>query len=335
MEISKNYNGVLLGHQKTDWILGANSPLDLDVRVENKDWKPYSSKHEIQIYNIGYSDSYDTSLCTQYASTDVIEHIINWDLENNKIPSDIVRFLNNEGYLNNNRLEISERLGGANSGMTPKGTYLYSAANAIKNMGIVPQSKLPLAPSFIDNINPNLIPKDIYNLGKKSKEYIKINWNWIDRSQVGEALKDSPLLATVKFSNGNEILRPEGSHNHAIMVAGEEKDYYVIDDSYWEKYKKYDKGYVDNFIQFKITYNTINMENDFENDFIKNNDTRLIRNINTGAYAVIYAGNFLKITAERAGIFAVDRIARKIDEKGVIPINDSEWKLLDKEDKYF
>lgn len=327
----KNYSGVLLGQQKTDWILGANSPLNLKVRVPNQNWKPFTSNHEIQVYNVGYSDSYDTSLCTQYSATDVIEHIINWDLENNEVPLVIKDWLQKEGYLVNGRLEISERLGGANSGMTPSGTYLYKAADAIRNLGIVPQSKLPLAKSFVDNINPNLIPEDVYALGRKSKEYITINWNWVSKDDVSEALKDSPLMATVKYADGGGILKPQGNHNHAIMVADEEDDYYVIDDSYWRQYKKYDKNFVDNFLQFKITYNISNMDT---NEFIKNNDTRLIRNINTGAYAVIYAGNFLKITAERAGLFTVDRLTRKVDNS-LVSVNQDEWSQLDKQDKYF
>ena len=331
MEISKNYSGVLLGQQKTDWILGANSPLDLNVRVSDKNWKPFTSQHEIQVYNVGYSDSYDTSLCTQYSATDVIEHIINWDLENNAVPTAVKDFLTREGYLVNGRLEISERLGGANSEMTPSGTYLYKAANAIKNLGIVPQSKLPLSSSFIDNINHLLIPEEVYNLGKKSKEYITINWNWADKSQVSEALKDSPLMATVKYADGEGILKPQGSHNHAIMVAGEESDHYIIDDSYWRQYKRYDKNFVDNFLQFKITYNVNNMDTE---QFIKNNDTRIIRNTNTGAYAVIYAGNFLKITADRAGLFTVDRLTRKVDNS-LVSVNQDEWSQLDKQDKYF
>lgn len=330
MEINKNYSGVLLGQQKTDWILGANSPLGLQVRVSDKNWKPFTSQHEIQVYNVGYSDSYDTSLCTQYSATDVIEHIINWDLENNEVPLVIKDWLQKEGYLVNGRLEISERLGGANSEMTPSGTYLYKAANAIKNFGIVPQSKLPLAKSFVDNINPNLISEDVYALGRKSKEYITINWNWVSKDDVSEALKDSPLMATVKYADGEGILKPQGNHNHAIMVAGED-DYYVIDDSYWRQYKKYDKNFVDNFLQFKITYNVNNMDTE---QFIKNNDTRLIRNTNTGAYAVIYANQFLKITADRAGLFTVDRLTRKVNND-LVSVSDDEWKQLDKQNKYF
>jgi hypothetical protein len=197
---------------------------------------------------------------------------------------------------------------------------------------MVPQSRLPLAKNFNDNINPNLISEEIYALGRKSKEYIMINWNWVDRSQVSEVLKDSPLIATVNFANGDGILSPTGRHNHAIMVAGEESDHYVIDDSYWEQYKKYDKNFVDNFLQFSITYNITNMDTQ---KFILTNDTRLIRNTNTGAYAVIYAGNFLKITEARAGLFSVDRMARRINEQGVVSVNNEEWVVLDKKELYF
>ena len=52
--------------------------------------------------------------------------------------------------------------------MTNSGTYLYKAANAIRNFGIVPQSKLPLASNFKEN-NPEIKDDDG---GKKKKEYI-------------------------------------------------------------------------------------------------------------------------------------------------------------------
>lgn len=336
---NKNYSGVLIGQQKTDWLLGANSPLGLKVRLEDKNWKSYTSQHEIQVYNIGKSDTYDTSLCTQYASTDVIEHILNYELLNNKVPVAVKQFLEKEGYLVNGRLEISERLGGANSEMTNSGTYLYKAANAIRNFGIVPQSKLPLASNFKENINPELISKDIYDLGEKSKEYITINWNWVAPQDVSEALKDSPLLATVRYADGDGILKPTGSHQHAIAVVGEESDYYVIDDSYWRQYKKYDKGYdsqsiswiekkryVDNFLQFTITYNINNMN---VVEFIGENDKNQIRNINTGAYGVVYSGKLLEIKAERAGLYMIDREARGlIGKKKTVSVNNKEWEQI-------
>ena len=51
---NKNYSGVLIGQQKTDWLLGANSPLGLKVRLEDKNWKSYTS-HEIKFIRYLYS----------------------------------------------------------------------------------------------------------------------------------------------------------------------------------------------------------------------------------------------------------------------------------------
>jgi hypothetical protein len=325
IEIPDNYQGVKLGRQKTDWIAGADSPISSNALLDTGDWKPYSSRHEIQVYNPGLSDTYDTSLCTQYAVTDVYEHLLNLHSELGNIPFISGKWFKDNGYIPQGKFELSERLGGANSDMTTKGTYLYKAANAIRHLGIVPQSKLELAESFEDNINPDLISQEIYDLGKESKEYVEMNWQWV-MGDTKEALKRSPLVATVKYADGEGILKPEGRHNHAVVVVEETDDYYVIDDSYWRQYKKYHKDYVDNFMELSLTFNINNMDT---NEFIQKHDTHIIRNINTGAYGVIYAGNFLKITTDRAGIFALDRLTRNYDKQEMVSITNDEWKQLD------
>ena len=330
--IGDDYSGVLIGRKETDWILGANSTFQYKDNLGNADWKEFSSKHEIQVYNPGYTNSYDTSLCTQYSSTDVLEHLFNVLMFKGEMPDIFIEWAKKEGYIENNRFEFSERLAGANSGMTPKGTYFYKAADAIRKFGLVPQSKLPLAESFYDNINPELIPDEMYKLGKEFLQRVNINWHWVDKSEVANAIKYSPLVASVKYADGDGILKPEGKHNHAITVIDKDPNYYEIDDSYWRQYKKYGLDYVDDFLQFYITFNYNNME---VNDFIKKNDTRLIRNISNGAYAVIYGGNFLKISQDRAGLFTVDRLARMIEEQGVVSITDKEWAMLDYKDLKF
>jgi hypothetical protein len=327
----KNYQAVILGTQKTDWIAGVNSPIVSSPFTEDADWKDYTSSHEHQVYNLGNGDAYDTSLCTQFAGTDAIEHLINYYREEESIPDHIMRWFIDNDYIVEGKFEISERLGGANSGMTTKGTYLYRMADSIKDFGIVPQSKLPLAENFYDNINPELIPDDIYALGKESKGMVTINWNWVPRSQVSEKLKQGPLVATVKYANASfpeEILKPSGRHNHAILVVNEEDGYYEIDDSYFRQYKRYDKNYIGDFLQFHITFNTTNMKKD---EFIQEHDTYIVRNVNTGAYGVVYDSNFLVVATDRAGIFSLDRLTRNYDKQKMVSITNEEWNILNDE----
>jgi hypothetical protein len=86
-------------------------------------------------------------------------------------------------------------------------------------------------------------------------------------------------------------------------------------------------------MEIRLTFNKhIDMD---INEYIKKHDTDIIRNITTGAYGVIYAGNFLKITDDRAGIFSVDRLARNYEETIMTSVSDEEWKQLDKNDLYF
>ena len=331
IKIPDNYQGVKFGHQKTDWIAGVNSPMKGKDLLDTENWKEYSSRHEIQVYNPGYSNAYDTSLCTSYAISDAIEHLYNIHNELGNIPFFVGKWFKKYDYLPQGKLETSERLPGANSDMTTGGTYLYKAVNASRDLGIVPQSKLELADSFEDNINPNLISQEIYDLGKESKEYLTINWNWVI-ADTKEALKRSPLVATVKYADGEGILKPSGSANHAVLVVGETDDYYIIDDSYWRQYKKYHKDYVWSFMELSLTFKTNNMDT---NEFIKKHDTHILRNTNTGAFGVIYAGNFLKVDTDRAGIFSLDRLTRNYDEQIMVSITDDEWKQLDKKDLNF
>jgi hypothetical protein len=63
--------------------------------------------------------------------------------------------------------------------------------------------------------------------------------------------------------------------------------------------------------------------------FIKENDTNQVRNSNTGAYGVVYAGKLMEIKAERAGLYMIDRDARGLIGKGkTVTINNSEWEEI-------
>ena len=330
-KIKDNYSGVKLGLAPGNWIAGANSPIGSSLLLPTGDWKPYTSAHEVQVFNAGYTNAYDTSLCTAYAGTDAIEHIINRMIFTGEIPVQTLDWLNENDYLVNGKLELSERFTGANSEMTLQGTYTYKTAESMRMLGVVPQSVLELADNFDDNIDPDLIDDDVYELGRQFKERININWQWENNT---DALVNSPLTSTVKFAtaNGDDILAPEGTHNHAILTVNKESNYTEIDDSYWQQYKRYNNDYVDWFMSFNITFNITNMN---VNEFIEDNDTNIIRNINTGGYGVIYAGNFLKITDERAGIFSVDRMARNIKDNKMVSVNNEEWLQLDYKDLYF
>lgn len=324
--VPDNYQGVKIGAEKSDWLAGINSPIDNVVLVDDGKWEQYSSRHEVQVYSIGYSDSYDTSLCTSYSGTDAIEHLLNRLIDD--MPYDTYKFFNDNGYIVNGKFEISDRLSGANSDMTVHGTYLWKMANAIRDFGIVPQSLLPLADNFSDNIDPAKIPQNVYDLGKESLKYITINWNWVERSQVSEYLKYAPLVATVKYADGDGILKPEGNHNHAILVPSEDINIYNIDDSYWRQYKKYQKDYVDNFLQFKITFNNNNMID--LDKFFKDNDLKWVQNSNTGQFGRIMQNKLAVINSNDRG--ALILLDDKMRNEPSIKLTNGEWEQLPKKD---
>lgn len=79
-------------------------------------------------------------------------------------------------------------------------------------------------------------------------------------------------------------------------------------------------------------YITINNKSMNVAKFIKDNNTNQVRNVNTGAYGVIYQGKLMEIKPERAGLYMIDRDARGLIGKGkTVSITNAEWEQI-KED---
>lgn len=315
MEFTPN---VILGKQKSDWIAGVNNPEPIiDRGVKWIDFKP---EHELQ------NKGYETAACTVFGSLNAIETLMMYFASKNLIPPEITAWMSFKKYWKNGFINFSDRFIANFADIQPeKGTFLYKTADAIRLNGCVPEDMLPYtADGYYSGVTQLLT-----DLGKEFEGKIKITWNWVEKGNEREYLKQAPMIATVKFANfvnPDDILKPEGSHNHCVEVLDITDEYVLINDSYTQELKKYHPDYVDNYLQYNITF----QNNMLSPTFLIDNDLCLVRNTDTGAYGCVIARKLRTISAERAGLFMVDREARGVKDKPMISINSSEWDSLDK-----
>jgi len=312
-------NGVLQGTGQLDWFQGANSPIVPDINVS--DWKDYKIEHEIQ-----WTGTYDTLFCVTYSALDCIGSLFMYYIANGLMAPDNVKWLQDNGYFKNGFINFNERFIGTLGGTTNQGAYQFKVANAINNNGLIPQDMFPLADNFNDNIDTKFITTNMRILAAEFRKRFTINFEWV--TDFIEAIKHSPIQVTVKYADYNnpeDILKPEGTPNHAVKCVYKNNLYNEIDDTYWQRYKRYDPAYTYSPMSFKLTINNISMDT---NKWLKDNDKKWVRNSNSGAFGrVLQEKLFVFNSIDRGALALLDD---KVRENGV-QITNNEWEQLPKQ----
>lgn len=339
--IPQEYSGFIPG-QLPGLIAGVNSPISLARILPSKDWKPYSSRHEKQ--NMGY----ETSACLIFSILDCLEMMFNRMLKEGEFDQELVAWLTSNGYIVNNLFDFSDRYAANFADIVPlTGTMQYKAANAVTTgedriARLIPESLLPYTAKG-EYKNPDPTPGGYYDKGALTAQmealaaefskHIKINWYYVENPS--EALYSSPLSATVHYADGSGILKPEGRLNHGIAVPSEAVDFYDIDDSYTEQYKRYGKDFVFNFVGFKITINKTTMD---IKKFTTENDLAWVQNETTGQFGRIMQGKLRPFkTSDRGTAALLDDKVRssqliKDGKKTAAKLTEAEWAALPKLD---
>jgi hypothetical protein len=315
-------SGVLIGRGEFDWHAGGNSPIVRTELMPDKDWKKIELEHEIQFNN---QSLYDTLFCVTYADLKAIAKLLtHLEALGRFTPTQLARLAK---YKKNGKYNFSERFTGTLGETTTQGAYQFKIAQAIRNFGLIPQDMFPLADNFNDNIDKRFITKEMYDCGKEFLDIVAVNYEWVDN--MPEYLKYSPIPLIVKFANyinPEDILAPEGATDHQVCGVLSTPQYNEIEDTYWQRYKRYRPDKTFSFMAFYLTINNNNMNVE---KFILENDTNLVRNVNTGAYGVVYAKKLMEIKAERAGLYMIDRDARGLIGKGkTVTITNEEWEQI-------
>lgn len=314
-------SGVLLGKWPYDWIAWGNSPIQREVLVVGGDWKPYQVEHEIQ-----WTGTYDTLFCITYSALECIGALFMYYVNNGLISPSNVSWLKTQGYFKNGFINFNERFNAILGETTSQGAYQYKVANAIKNYGLIPQDMFPLADNFQDNIDPKFITESMYALGKEFLKRFSINYEWVE--DIKEALKYSPVQFVVKYANyinPEDILAPNGAYNHAVEGVYSVTGYNELRDTYWQIFKRYNPAFTASFLAYNLTVNNnINMDT---TKFLKDNDKKWVRNVNTGQFGRVLQNKLFTVqSTDRGTLILLDD---KVRENGV-QITNEDWVKLPK-----
>lgn len=208
------------------------------ILTPRSDWLPYLSHGEWQL-----GVYVDTMACVSFSALNCVEALFNklWPT----LSEDNKKWLGDNGYLTNGRMNGSDRFTAKMSGTTRQGNYLYKVADSIRHDGIVPESVWPFP---FDQRNPvfdwdnfySEIPDDIIELGKEFARRFNILYEQVDiisqdypdKMTIVDALRYAPLQVVVyawpQPINGI-YPRVEENFVHAVALG---KPEYFIEDSY-------------------------------------------------------------------------------------------------------
>lgn len=157
---------IKIGKQITDWFGGIHYPL----ASKTKNWDIYRPVHETQNRNG------ETWGCTVFNGLDMYEALFMYDLKNNLVPPELVKWLTENGYFIDGFINFSDAYTYQKAGITPGvGTYIYQAQDAMRE-GLVPESKYTYEDYFI---NKKPITDELEKLAEEFKKRFILNWYWV------------------------------------------------------------------------------------------------------------------------------------------------------------
>lgn len=190
-----------------DYVQGLETGIVYEATNPSGDWTDYLPAPERQ-----FSKYADYLACTSFSHLNVRETRFNYMLKHNLYPEHVVKFLNDNGYIAaDGKVNFSDRYVAklANTNVSPPGpgAALPTVAEVVRNFGIVPESAWPTNENMTWQEYYAEIPQSVLDLGKKSLEYFKFLYEWVDISlalvdePLGEetfkAIKQSPLQITI------------------------------------------------------------------------------------------------------------------------------------------
>lgn len=195
-----------------DWIFGGFS-IPCLASIPESDRLKYLPVGEVQR---GKEDMMD---CATRGPINILETKFNYLYRTNKLIPENKKWLEDNGYVDNNNVKFSDAFIAILSGTTREGNSLKSPLQAIENNGLVPKSKLPLVSSmtFDEYHDPLRITEELKSLGKEFKRRFLINYETVLKIHYNELYEADMLIeagyAWPKPING-EYPRVEEDPNH-------------------------------------------------------------------------------------------------------------------------
>lgn len=320
-ETHLNYGLIHQEPRIQDYIFGAGSLTKAEVLKADGDWTSLTPTNERQ--NSVY---FDTMACVTFSALNCIEMILNEKFQD---------------YTN-----WSDRFTAKMSGTSANGNSLVNVADSIRKDGLCPEGlwvypRDQRKPVFDRPEYYKEVPQNIKDEAKRFLDLYNVSYEWVPTTKgvkdLQEALKYGPLQITVIAwydKNKDGVYEsPAGlAFNHAVALVKVDDDgtMYVYD-SYEPFIKKLESGFsIGSYGLRYIIDKKISPMFDWKkwvSLFKSKNDTKLIRNSQTGEVAWYYADS-LRI-AESTNR-KVEMILQYLVRKEGVSVAPEEWDKFDK-----
>ena len=199
-----------------DWVFGAESPVCL-VTIPEDERQNCLPVGEIQK---GLEDMMD---CATRGPINILETKFTYRLIQNRFyPANRV-WLEENGYIVNERIQFSDAFIAIKSGTTRSGNSLIAPLKAIHDFGLIPKRRLPLESTmtFDQYHDPNRITPEMEALGAEFKRRFPINYERVYEPEF-ENLLNGDLLDAAGYAwpdpVDGEYPRTNNQPNHAFML---------------------------------------------------------------------------------------------------------------------
>ena len=221
--------------QVEDYIAGVSSNIEYFVRIVDSNWTQWLPKDELQKKGIT-----ETMSCVSFAAMNCLEIQLNWAIDNGTITAEAMNFLYKNGYIEDGKVNFSDRYIAILSGTTNKGNTLNRVANTIRGKGVIPESMLPFEGKTFDEYHGAEITEEMLKLGKEFMNHFNIQHEWI--SDIKKHLRQTPLWIAAATCPGwatkNPVPACSKKVNHSTTIFNIADEQYIEDYDHYKPFKK-------------------------------------------------------------------------------------------------
>jgi len=244
--MSKNYGVIFEPLEEEDYVFGAERIVD-NITMDGN-WTPYLPKDEVQTKEIR------TMACVSFSANSCIETIFNYQIKHGMLSVGALSWLEENGYMENGEVNLSDRFLATISDTTKEGNSGKKVAQAIHEVGCIPESMHPFTEGIFKwNDYYSMPTTEMFDMAYEFNERFLINYEAVYKKDFKEALKHSPLQVYVYAWNGyenGEYVKTDKPINHAVEL--HKGTWYVFDT--YEKLDSFSKKLAEDFIFFNIGY---------------------------------------------------------------------------------
>ena len=166
----------------------------------------------------------DTQACASYSPCNGYEVLLNYLIARRLISPENEKWLRDNGYIKEGKVNFSDAWVAINSGTSPEGNSLKAPLQAIRDYGMIPEHMLPLEPwmTWDDFHARGRLTDEIFALGKEFKKRFDLRYERVDKEDFAKWLETDVIdvggYAWPKPSDNGIYPSTRKRLNHAFLL---------------------------------------------------------------------------------------------------------------------